>query len=1487
MLTSSAYDVFVSHNGRDKPVVERLCWALLEAGLRPWFDKWDLAPGDAWIAEVERILDQVPAVLVCLGSHGLSVWHDAERQAAMDRAAKGRGVVVPVLLPDAPELVELPVFLRGRQAVDLRTESAWDAGVARLAAAIVGGEPRLPPWVDDGRERPYPGLQAFTEGDAGWMFGRDREREQLLDTLRAGQRFITVVGASGSGKSSLVRAGVVPAVRTGSVDGRRRWHALVMRPGSRPCHALAVRLMELRRRIEGADVDIVGDSDYLDDLAARLVASDSKLSSVADVLLDRDEHDEQLLVVVDQLEELFTEPVGRGSGAGAPPDHVTMPSSVAPTLAPEGEAFLRNLLHATAIEGGRVHVILTVRADFLGECLAIRELARCMERMSLALPPMEVEQLREAIRRPALRVGYDVEQALVDVLVAATVDQPGRLPLLQYTLEQLWEARDRSQRRLTYAAYTEQVGSVEESVARRAEDVFEALGKRGEANEAVVRRVFVRLVHLGEGTRDSRRQVPRSDLSSDAAAGVVLDAFIAARLLVTDTHRRTAGGQPEQIVEIAHEALLGRWNRLRRWLDENREALRIRQALDLAEEHWGRQGHPADELWRGGRLARAWEALVEGQVDLLECERAFLVASKAAEEEELRAKQEAKQAELKRQFQRWLLVCVTSATLVLLGALVFSIAQRRRAEHLAAANAELAEQAEVASRREQATLASLLVRVPGRELEALELAVRASRVSDDEDPHVDEQVARSLHDALTHARTVAVLDESATIAGPLAWKPDGTRLATAGFGGAVSLWDGTTGDALAKWEGHDAAVAALAWRSDGTRLATADVWGTIGLWDGETSVPSTMFEGHDAAVMALAWRPDGSRLATASWDRTAGLWNGETGEPLATLQGHSGPVVALAWAPDGGRLATASFDGTARLWDGETGEPLATLRGHRKGVVALAWAPDGGRLATASSDGTAGLWDGTTGELLVTLGHTKEVEAVAWAADGTRLATASLDGKARLWDGKTGEPLATLEGHTKGIAALSWTSDGTRLATAGLDGTLRLWDGDAGEPLARLQYHTKRPVRETPHARFDFEPRRRGLKKKFLDTGSDKRRKVVVAWKPDGTRLATASFDGTVKVWDGTTAAPSAALWGHSKEVVAVAWTADGTRVATASFDGTARVWDGGTGEPLIVLDGHAAEVAAVAWAPDDTRLATASFDGTARIWDGRTGELLATLADHLGPVAAVAWTADGTRLATASEDRTARVWNGETGDLLVTLKGHDDVVRELAWTADGTRLATASLDDTARVWDGETGEPLVTLRGHEDVVRELAWTADGTRLATASLDGTARVWDGRTGEPLATLKGHEGPVLAVAWTADGTRLATASVDLTARVWDGTTGAPLARLVGHEDTVWALAWAADGKRLVTASLDGTARLWSGETAEALATLEGHAGPVVAVAWTADGTHLATASWDGTARVWLGSPRAWLERACAILEASRGSIARQASTEAICAALAER
>jgi WD40 repeat protein/3',5'-cyclic AMP phosphodiesterase CpdA len=356
-----------------------------------------------------------------------------------------------------------------------------------------------------------------------------------------------------------------------------------------------------------------------------------------------------------------------------------------------------------------------------------------------------------------------------------------------------------------------------------------------------------------------------------------------------------------------------------------------------------------------------------------------------------------------------------------------------------------------------------------------------------------------------------------------------------------------------------------------------------------------------------------------------------------------------------------------------------------------------------------------------------------------------------------------------------------------------------------------------------------------------------VAFSSDGALLATASNDGTARLWDPTTGNSLRVLSGHTGWVRGVTFSSDGALLATASNDGTARLWDPTTGNSLRVLSGHTGWVRGVTFSSDGALLATASNDGTARLWDPTTGNSLRVLSGHTGEVTGVAFSPDNTLLATASTDHTARLWDPATAQPRTTLQDHTGWVRAVAFSLDGTLLATASDDHTARLWDPATGHSLRVLSGHTDWVTGVAFSSDSILLATASDDGTARLWDPATGQHQITVTGHTSPMWGVAFSPDGTRLATASDDGTARLWDPATGQHRT-LTGHTDWATGVVFSPDGTRLATASDDGTARLWDPATGQHR-TLTGHTGWVRGVAFSPDGALLATTSTDGTARLW--------------------------------------
>ncbi|KAF2820701.1 WD40 repeat-like protein [Ophiobolus disseminans] len=358
-----------------------------------------------------------------------------------------------------------------------------------------------------------------------------------------------------------------------------------------------------------------------------------------------------------------------------------------------------------------------------------------------------------------------------------------------------------------------------------------------------------------------------------------------------------------------------------------------------------------------------------------------------------------------------------------------------------------------------------------------------------------------------------------------------------------------------------------------------------------------------------------------------------------------------------------------------------------------------------------------------------------------------------------------------------------------------------------------------------------------------------VAFSHDSMRLASASYDRTVKIWDASSGTCLQTLEGHSDAVRSVAFSHDSTRLASASDDRTVKIWDASSGACLQTLKGHSSYVSSVAFLHDSTRLASASWDRTVKIWDASSGTCLQTLKGYSSCVSSVAFSHNSTRLALASDNRTVKIWDTSSGACLQTLKGYSSHVSSVAFSHNSTRLASASDDRTVKIWDASSGACLQTLKGYSSYVSLVAFSHNSTRLASASWDRTVKIWDASSGACLQTLKGYSDAVRSVAFSHNSTRLASASDDSTVKIWDASSGACLQTLEGHSDAVRSVAFSHDSTRLASASNDSTVKIWDASSSACLQTLKGHSNAVRSVAFSHDSTRLASASWDSTVKIW--------------------------------------
>ncbi len=1161
------YDVFLSHNSADKGVVELIARQLQgEYKLAPFLDKWNLIPGTPWMEALEDALQQSNTIAVLIGPSGVSPWHNEEMRVAINKAVSSHNEyrVIPVLLPGAEEKA-LPDFLTRRTWVDFRSGLDNHEQFARLVAGIKGEPLQTPDFELPDEPAPYRGLARFEAPDTRFFFGRQEERTLLIKKL-AEHPFVAVVGASGSGKSSLVRAGLIPDLGNGALRDSKHWHTLLLTPGDQPLRTLATQLATvapLPNRLK-----------LVDELEDILKKRDDGLLTAYTTLFA--ENPKPLLLVIDQFEQIFSH---------RPQDTVELWQQ-------EVERFFVNLTHAARHSAQRVYIVITLRADFLDDCLHFPTLKSLLQDHQLLLGPLNESALREAIVRPAQEVHAYFQTGLVGTILRDVQAQPNALPLLQQALSEVWKRRRGPW--LTFEGY-EESGGVHGALRHCANDVYRKLDNE---QRELARTIFLRLVSREEGVRKPERvryagrRVLRAELYPVGVASEKVDAVLQvlsgaeARLIMAD----------QETVELTHDSLIVHWNELQAWLREEDEDFDIHRRLTLAAQQWGARKRREEFLYRGKQLeeVKEWRDKEKNKKTQNPLEKTFIDRS-------IRLRNR--------------ILSIVTATAVLMAILfVATLWQSARVEYQrkVARVGEFVAKAELERTQEPDKLpVSVLYAVRANSVERIQeppnfpepVGSRGTAILPDQQSdsirmprfvsrffafaerifigEVDVSSAEiSLHRGLSllarpvgprlfegrvadlafclHGTRLAVVrknmmhlwevtdrtrpKELSPLEHPadinvtrVACSVEGNLLATAG-GNTVYIWNLTNGQREEPPIPHDddVQVTALAFNVQGTYLAIGG-GKAVQVWQMANSRQVRLIK-DDSDVTAVALSPDGANLAVARGKEITVIGISGASPFLRPMQ-HEAVVNAVAFNHDGSLLATGSKDHTARIWQRD-GSELVRFPHGRQGqadivmsgghfsshgdVRDVTFSSEGRYLATASTDRTARVWEFkniTGGREFLRLPHKVVVDALAFAPDGNLIATASPQG-VQLWEVSRGDEVVRLN-HTLSVLNVEFSRDNAHIVTTDESKTKRLWDAHSGREVPNTLPDTSKAVSSPSTDTYEAKKLDDGKTVEIREKASGKKVASIVheggvnqfSFDPKGTLLATAGSDGTARIW--------------------------------------------------------------------------------------------------------------------------------------------------------------------------------------------------------------------------------------------------------------------------------------------------------------------------------------------------------------------------------------
>jgi WD40 repeat protein len=1045
---------------------------------------------------------------------------------------------------------------------------------------------------------PFPGLRPFECTETHLFFGREAQKRDVIRRLSR-NHFLAVVGDSGTGKSSLVRAGLLPVLQAGLLSSAgSEWRIAILQPGNDPIGNLAKALIQASAPISDADEveEALVEAGLRRSSLGLLETARSRLGWQKRPQLAQKTSRSNLLVVVDQFEELFTQ---KGLGGGTPGEE-------------DSVLFVNLLLRVLEQGADRIYILLTMRSTFLGDCWQFHGLPEVLTDHQYLVPRMTRDEQREAITGPVAVAGGQITGPLVNQLLNDAGNSQDQLPILQHALMRTWDhwiKRHNGTGQLDINHYLE-IGGMAGALSRHADEAYTELDERG---RKIAEAMFKRLTRRRPDNQDVRDPVELRELQEVVGADgrdveLVINAFRGVgRLFLLPAPAVPL--EPGSVINISHESLIRNWDRLRKWSDEEAESGEIysRLAETALLYNAGKEA-----LYRAPALQNALFWRERAKPSLLWARRyhpAFQPAMDFLDRSQRRYLT-----------RRLLLLLVVSAAFLATAILTtYAFRQRRIAD-------ERRIQTEVLSYVANVRAAQQAVAGANYDL--------ATELLDNCLPKVGERDRRQFEWYYLSGHGIFTIDAGEPVRAA-AFSPDGARVVIGGDGPIGQIWDTSSGLELVTLKGHEYALTCVAFSPDGQMVATASRDKTARLWDPHSGESLSILSGHQGVVTSVAFSPDGTRVATGSYDNTARIWDRASGGEVRVLWGHTESVLSVAFSADGKRLVTGSADRTARVWDLDSGQCLTTLEGHQDGVSSAKFSPKGSQIATGSYDGRVMIWEAASGRRVSALdGHQGLVLSVAFSLDGSRLLSSTDNNTAQLWDVNLSQELGALSGHQDLVASAQFALDGRKVLTASADHTVRIWEAQPSRELITLKASgtalfsavfspdaTRIATAGADQVARIYDASSREVLASLTGHEADIR---SVTFSPNGESVVTASSDGTARVWDPVSGRQIAKLNVNQVSVRCVAFSPNGNRIITGGGDNLANVFEVATGRELLVIRGHSSYVSSAGFSPDGEKVITGSGDHTARVWSMKSGRQLLMLQGHDGPVLAVAFSPDG-----------------------------------------------------------------------------------------------------------------------------------------------------------------------------------------------------------------------------------------------------------------------